>query len=190
MLASVSLACAFGSIVAVHVLFAHPRGVEIHGACDHVLLGGQDPKIWIVDDDVVLDGGFQIYTGKELRRFCQAQTNEVAIGFTRHLSALPEKVETLVLAGMRGLEYLDAFDKGAKGLCRPRRLVFLSPPFTWKRIGEDLRDQIEVKVILGRLAGRLSADYDLPPSWVKQVPGAELYIPNWLSLVMERGGEL
>jgi len=188
--AGVSLACAVGGIVAVHVLFAPPRGVAIHGARDHVILGGQDPKIWIVDDDVVLDGGFQIYTGKELRHFCQAQTNEVSIGFTRQLSALPEKVETLVLAGMQCLEYLDAFDKGAKGLCRPRRLVFLSPPFTWRRIGEDLRNQIEVKVILGRLAGRLSADYDLPPPWVKQIPGAELYIPNWLSLVTESGGQL
>ena len=184
-----SLACAVVGIVSVNIWGAAPRGVTIHGACDHVLLGGQCPKIWVVDDDVVLDGGFQMYVGKELRRFCQTQTNEVSIGFTRRLAALPENVETLVLAGTRGLEYLEAFDKGAKGLCRPRRLIFLSPPFTWKRIGENLRGQAEVKVILGRLAGRLSSDYDLPPPWVKQVPGAELYIPNWLSWVMERGGE-
>jgi len=184
-IAGVSLSCAIGGIVAVHILSAPPRGVAIHGACDHVFLGGKEPKIWIVDDDVVLDGGFQIYTGKELRRFCEAQTNAVSIGFTRQLAALPDKVDTLVLAGTQGLEYLKAFDNGVKGLCHPQRLVFLSPPFTWKRIGEDLRSQTEVRVILGRLAGRLSADYDLPPPWVKQVPGAELYVPNWLSLVTE-----
>ena len=183
--ACASLAGALGIVGGMCIWGGIGRGLPIRGSHDHVCLNVAEPGIWVVDDDVVLDGGFQLYAGKELRRFCQAQTNAVSIGFTRQLAALPETVDTLVLAGVSGAEYLEAYGHGAADLCRPRRLIFLSPPFSWKRLDADLREKIDVRVILGRLAGRLSADYDLPPSWVRQVPGAELYIPNWLPLVTE-----
>ncbi|MCQ2389788.1 MAG: O-antigen ligase family protein [Kiritimatiellae bacterium] len=177
-----------GAVVVVGIWGRNCRQlVSIKGFPDHVLLNGEDPKVWIVGDDAVLDGGYQIYQGKEMRQFFQSHTNAPAIAFVRKLSALPDKTRTLVLAGWRGAEYLETFNRQDHGLCIPEKLIFLSPPFSWKKIDESLQKKMEVRVILGRLAGRLSSDYDLPPSWVEQVPGAELYIPNWLDLVTKEG---
>lgn len=145
---------------------------------DAVVLNGKDPKIWIVDDDYVLHGGYWWMEGQEIRKYYQAHPDAPALAWVRSVSSLPAHVEKVVLVGTAAGDYLALPSRP-----RAEEIVFLSPDCTWRAVPEEILSKTKVKLVVGNLAARLSSDYIDPPKWVETVRGAELYVPEWYKLV-------
>lgn len=142
-------------------------------------IGGENPRIWVVDDQQSLG---HVMTGKEIRRHYHYRPNAEPIGYVRRLDDLPEggRVEALVLAGVRGREFLRRFEERGGDVRLPQAVVFLSPPFGPSEIPETLRSRTSVSVLIGEFAARYYRGYEKPLPWVTVVPGAEQYIPGWM----------
>lgn len=152
--------------------------VSICGNAGAVVLNGRNPSIWVVHDDFVLHGGYWWMFGKEVRDYFGRHGDRPAVAFARAPEAVPQTVDTLVLAGKAGEDFLCRDQSVAA-----RKVVFLSPPFSWKRIPESLLGKSEVRLVAGEIGVRGLPDCRLAPDWVKILPGAELYLPGWLNLV-------
>ena len=141
-----------------------------------VWLKGEKPAVWLVDDDYVVHGGYWWMAGRNLRAYLGAKAEARPVGRAETVQDLPPEIDTLVLAGEAGRAFLDLPK-------RPKvaHLVFLSPPFGWPSVPEDLLKACDVKLVAGSLAVRFQ---ELPaerPEWVRIVPGAELYVPDWMA---------
>lgn len=146
---------------------------------NRILVAGENPRIWVVDDSQCLG---HVMTGKEIRRHYRHYPKAEAIGYVRRLDDLPntERVTVLVLAGERGLEYIKRFERDELSGTLPCAIVFLSPPFGPERIPEELRRLASVSILIGEFAARYYPDYGRKLPWVKIVAGAEQYIPGWM----------
>ena len=153
--------------------------VSVRKCANAVLLNGTKPDVWLVDDDYVLHGGYWWLKGQEIRRYFQEHSNLRTLGYVRAVDDLPRGAEKIVLVGESGEEFLGM-------ACRPRaqKLVFLAPPFHWQLIPEELRAGSDVSFVIGAHAARLAFGKERPPSWVRIIPGAELYFPAWLDFVL------
>lgn len=148
--------------------------VRIHRAGGTVCLNGTRPEVWLLDDDYVLHGGYWWMFGRELRAWCAANPGTRAVARATSLDDLPRETDTIVLAGEVGRAYLDCTRRP-----KAAHVVFLSPPFGWDAIPSELLAASDVRFVSGALAARLQALPEERPGWVRLVPGAELYIPNW-----------
>ena len=143
------------------------------------LVAGNKPRIWIADDLQCLG---HVMTGKEIRRHYYHNPNAEAVGYVRRLADLPDdgRVVVLVLAGVRGKEFLRQFSEGIWEDRLPLAVVFLSPPFGPSEIPAELHARTSVSVLIGEFAARYYRGYEQSLPWVKVVPGAEQYIPGWM----------
>ncbi len=62
----------------------------------------------------------------------------------------------------------------------PKAIVFPSPPLPPQAVPELLLKSVKVRLVIGEFAAAFFEEYRNPPPWVKVVPGAELYVPNWM----------
>lgn len=148
-----------------------------------VLVGGDRPRTWVVDDGLALGG---LLFGKDLRAMYRANGWLEPIGYVRDLDDLPSSVSRLVLAGGAGDAWLRKISMDVHAQRKlPRDVVFISPPFPPQAIPPPLLQSCRVRVIVGEFACWYSNDYDNPPRWVTVVPGAERYIPCWLGHVFQ-----
>ena len=120
----------------------------------------------------------------EVRGLCQyfpikAGFFKHTVGYVRAVDDLPRGAEKIVLVGEAGKEFL-----GMARRPRAQKLVFLSPPFHWQLIPEELRARSDVSFVIGAHAARLAFGKERLPSWARIIPGAELYFPAWLDFVL------
>lgn len=158
------------------------EGPLIHASSGRVLVNGKSAKTWVVDDGVVLGGGF---LGKELRLFYGSFPKEPPMGFVWELDNLPEGVEHLVLAGKKGNDFIECLKNHPDFADRFKSILFISPPFAASTLPPTLSGRAGVKVIQGELAVARTSDSGTPPSFLKVVNGAELYIPAWMKYAIE-----
>ena len=175
---AVCAACVAGlALVGVAVVGAFMQdGVRVCKSGGTVCLNGARPDVWLVDDDYVLHGGYWWLFGRELRDYFSKRSSARAVGRSLSIDDLPREVDTLVLAGEAGRAYLDCAQRP-----KAAHTIFLSPPFGWNEIPEDVLSSSDVLLVAGALAMRFQHLPDERPEWVRLVPGAELYIPGWTS---------
>ena len=174
---------AFGASAAVLVGVVvaaafQPRTLRVCKSGEAVCPNGNSPSVWLADDDYVLHGGYWWLFGHELRGYFAANPEARAVGRVTSITALPREMDTLVLAGETGRAYLDL-----DSAMRPKaaHTVFLSPPFGWQDVSEDVLAASDVRMVAGVLAARFGFEAGDRPDWVRLVSGAELYIPHWTS---------
>jgi hypothetical protein len=100
---------------------------------------------------------------------------------------LPSYSERLALVGKSGVDFLRHYlEKSKKAPPRFDKLFFVSPPFPPDAIPRRIFRDAEVSVVYGEHAVALLPEKETLPTWVTVVPGAELYIPDWLSIVSKK----
>lgn len=146
-----------------------------------VVVNGDDADAWILDDGRTL--GWQ-RAPREIRFFCESVSGEPSIGYARGLEALPRSMRRLVVAGDMCRAYIDAWM--ANTAPSAREIVFISPGFAPAFVPDGLRRQSKVFIVVGEFAARYSDVYGEGelPDWVGVSPGAEVYIPGWVSFAM------
>ena len=182
-----AIVCAALSLVALLICWnigqkpVASAGVEVRTDGDRLVVGGDSPQIWVVDDGVTF--GWEL-TPKEIRYFYQNVKNVPPLGYVKSLSALPKKVGRLVLSGEQCRAYIDAWRRGTAPAAR--EVYFISPTFAPSEIPVKLGRSVSISVILGEFALRYVDVYGKPPwpGWVTVIPGAECYIPGWVSLAV------
>ena len=182
------LVCAAGlSLAVVGSLEAAGRiqrdALAVHGGRGRVAINGDKPSLWIADDGFVIGGGYHALAAKEIRLFFAEEPAAPALGWVKRAEDLPN-APALVLAGKTGTEFLRLWSASPSRFSSVKSVVFMSPPFTWKDVPSSLLEVCDVKLLVGSFAAALSEDYAESPKWVLKVPGAELYIPDWLPFVI------
>ena len=148
-----------------------------------VLVNGERPVRWVVDDLQVLG---QVMVGKDVRAHYLKHRNAPAIGYVQSLRDLPKdgSVRHLVLAGDACGAYLKMLKKTGCFDNLPQSVLFLSPQFPPSEIPAELHERTrQVTMVVGEFAARYSREFLEKKPWVRIVPGAELYIPNWMRFV-------
>ena len=168
--------------------------VSVHFDGKRVIVNGDRPKVFIVDDGEALGG---VSTPSEIRMSYKAGRSPEAICYLKSIDDVPrDGVGRLVLAGAAGREFIERLDErgedGGSAFPLPREIVFLSPQFPPSEIPDELREKSAVRVLIGEFAARYWKEYVNPPKWVTIVRGAEVYIPGWMAYCVKyerrRGG--
>lgn len=146
-----------------------------------VTVNGENPKVWIVDDEETL-GWYE--AAREIRIYYAARPKSPALGYVRDLKLVPKSVRRIVLAGRRCREYVDLFKRGEAP--RAREVIFISPPFGVNGVPFDLQTNCAFRMLVGEFAQRYVDVYgdDFSPAWVITVPGSELYVPGWVGYAL------
>ena len=175
--------CAVGGMLAVASL-QRPLVPSVTREGPRFLVGGGNPRIWVVDDNQSLG---HVMAAKEIRFHYQQRRSAEAIGYVRSLADLPapERVRVLVLAGRRGQEFLERHAAGALPPVLPQAVVFLSPCFGPEAIPAALHERTSVSVLIGEFAARYYRGYEKQLPGVKVVAGAEQYIPGWMRYLVK-----
>lgn len=148
-----------------------------------ILVREERPLRWVVDDLQVIG---QAMTGKEIRRHYATHKDAPGIGYVRSIRNLPKdgSVIHLVLAGKAGSDYLKMLKEKGYPEKMPQSVLFLAPQFPPSEIPEELhRRTRQVTMVVGEFAARYSREFLEKRPWVRIVPGAEQYIPNWMRFV-------
>ena len=181
----------FGVVVSVAilgVLFVAGRHfassmLEVHRCGGRIAINGKTPDIWIVDDDESLGG---VLAPRDIRAFYRKYPAAPAIGYVKDLSDVPEKgVKRLVLAGASAEDFMVPYSRDPDSVSVPPELIFLSPQFPPSAIPDDLRAKSRVIMVIGEFAARYWEEYAHAPDWVGVIPGAEVYISDWMSQCVE-----
>jgi len=155
-----------------------------------VRLGRGDVRIAILRDSTVLAGNGVGTMGHELRDWMLGNIDVGAVLVVDDPAFLPESVDCLIAAGKGGARYLRYraahLDDGK--YCRPRRIVFISPPFPPTSIPYIFLQSTDAQVIIGEFAAMRESDYSRSRPWVTVVPACELYIPDWPNLALKGNG--
>lgn len=152
---------------------------SIHTEGRHVVIGGANPTVWVVDDGFALGG---LMFGRDIRDYYHKNPCGDPIGYVKNVEDLPSSgIRRLVLAGRAGDDFLrktcsDA--AGPRGI--PPEIVFLSPPFPPQAIPKAVWARSEVTMYIGEFATWYSSEYNDVPSWVKIIPGTVRYFPGWM----------
>lgn len=154
---------------------------QLYADGSRVIVNGKEADTWVVDDQAVLGRGF---LGRELRMFYAAFPQHPPMGLAWSLKDVPASAKRLVVAGRRCEDFLTAFADDPSIAKRFDSIVFLSPPFAASSVPEALSSLSGFKMMQGELVTRLTPDAENPPSFLTIVPGAELYIPGWMQMVV------
>ena len=154
---------------------------------ERILVNGEAPDIWIVDDEESIGG---VLAPRDIRAFYRRFPDAPAIGYIKRLSDLPsEGVKRIILVGDAAQDFMVPYTRKPESVRVPREIVFLSPQFPPSAIPDDLRGKATVIMVIGEFAARYWEDFVNPPDWVDIVRGAEVYIPNWMMRCVETRGK-
>ena len=153
-----------------------------------VKIGNGVAKTAVIHDNIVLTARYHGVLGKDLRGFFLRHPDAPAAIVARSFKAVPEKIDTLVLAGGAADAYMEkcAVCKPGDIPFSPRRVYLLSPSKSWKAVPENLLASAHVEYTTGEFAARLSAPGgEAVPPWVEIVPGAALFVRGWTEKTMK-----
>ena len=151
-----------------------------------VIAGKGEAQVWVIDDGFVLDGNYFGFPGREIREFYRAYPDAEALGLVSDLGHLPAKMRTLVLAGKACEPYFELpEEKRPVAEC----VVFLSPSLKYDKILQKVGSAENIHIVLGEFVACLEGGCVDAPENVHVIPGAELYIPGWLDIVIIRKGQ-
>ena len=145
-----------------------------------VIVGEGEPKAWVADDGFVLNGNFNGYPGREFRKFYTRRPRAEAVGIVERVCDLPSEMDRLVLTGTCGEDYLKMDNPP-----RAKHLVFMTPPFGSDAIPDELREKCDVHLLTGEFAAQRTGDDLKKADWVHVVPGAQVYVPGWLDVIVQ-----
>jgi len=178
--AAAALVC-FALFAVGRWLPATEDAVPIRGGRTAVCVNGSKPEMWIVDDDYVLHGGYWWLLGREIRDWCGSAPAERSVGHAFSASAVPSCCRQLVLVGEAGESFCRGWQEIVSNLGELTDITFLSPSFPATDIPPELLGRFNVHAVQGSLVAR-AAQYESRPDFLKVVPAAALYIPNWLDI--------
>ena len=163
---------------------ARAPGPSIHRVDNATCINGERPRVWVVYDEYVLEGGYRGFFGKEVRSFYTRHPAAPALGCVHEIDDLPKRMDTLILAGKSVSAFLARWRSSPAAFPEFSRLVLLSPPFPWGEIPADFVKRFHPELMTGEFAARLAPGAENPPEWVTLAPGAELYVPGWMRSVL------
>lgn len=163
------------------VVMNRGRALPVASSGPATLVNGADPKVWVVEDVPVL-GGWNGFPGRDVQWQYGKNPDLPALGYVYGVKDLPREVECLVLPGRAAADYLAAYANDAARVCRAKRILFLSPSVGPTAVPMSLLESSDVFWLAGRFLAYRDEGYGMGLSWVRVVPGAEQYIPNWLSV--------
>lgn len=136
-----------------------------------VVVNGDEPEAWVVDDGWVLDSGRFGCVGKELRGVLSSVPLSPCVGYVESLDDLPRDARKVLFAGRRAGEFLGKRDEFAA----LEAVIFISPDFDAGEVPEDLAKKLSLHMYQGALAAPARDDLE----WLTRVEGTELYLPGW-----------
>ena len=145
-----------------------------------IVVGTGEPKVWLVDDGFVLSGDYPGFPGREIRKYYQANPGAEPLGIVSDFDDLPSRgIERLIVTGKRCWDYLGRPEVAGQ-------TVLLTPPFGCDRLLQKAGKGANLQVLTGELAARLTGADGCQAEWVHIVPGAEVYVPGWLDLLVRK----
>ena len=168
-------------VVAGHVGCRAEPSILRDGNC--VLVNGKAPDIWIVDDEECLGG---VLAPRDIRTFYSRFPTAPAIGYAKDVDDVPTKgVKRLVLAGSSADGFMAPYSRNPEAVVIPPEIIFLAPQFPPIAIPDELRAKSRVIMVVGEFAARYWEEFSNAPDWVGVIPGAEVYIPDWMMQCVE-----
>ena len=160
--------------------------IEVSRREGRTIIGKGTDNLTILHDGYVLTNWRNGVLGREVRAFL-GENPHFQISVIDSIEDLPTSTERLVLVGKSGADFLRYYLKKGKNVSlRFGKLFFVSPPFPPDAIPRRIFRETEVAVLYGEYAAALLPEKEELPTWVTVVSGAELYIPNWLSIVSKK----
>jgi len=114
-----------------------------------------------------------------MRRFYAERPNVESVGFVESVANLPKEMDRLVLTGTCGEDFLKLENPP-----KARHVIFLTPPFGSDKIPEALRQACDVHLVTGEFVAMRTGDDRRSEPWIHVVPGAQVYVPGWLNVVL------
>lgn len=191
-----SLLAGVGGSVLVLLAFAvaghrfSPAALPVEKDGRRILVNGDSPCIWIVDDGDSVGG---VLAPREIRVFYDRYPKAPAIGYVKDFDEVPTNgVKRLVLVGDSAQDFMVPYTR-KQPVTVPEEIIFLSPQFPPSAIPDELRRESDVIIVVGEFAARYWDEYAEAQDWVEVVPGAEVYIPGWMGHCVEtelKGGSV
>ena len=183
-----SLLAGVGGSVLVLLAFAvaghrfPPAALPVEKDGRRILVNGDSPCIWIVDDGDSVGG---VLAPREIRAFYDRYPKAPAIGYVKDFDEVPTNgVKRLVLVGDSAQDFMVPYTR-KQPVAVPEEIIFLSPQFPPSAIPDELRRESDVIIVVGEFAARYWDEYAEAQDWVEVVPGAEVYIPGWMGHCVE-----
>ena len=143
-------------------------------------VNGANPRVWIVGDPLVMAGNG--FPGREILAHYARRPQDEAVSYVYAVEDLPAKAECVVVAGRNVPDYLAAHAEGRA--CEAKRLMLLSPSVGPDSVSAKLAAECDLIWLAGSLLAVRDASYGVKRAWVKQIPGCERYVPNWLGFAL------
>ena len=158
-------------------------GIAIRCDGGRVAVNGSAPDVWVLDDFKTLGW---ILAPREIRFFCESVEGAPAIGYATRLEDVPDDCKRLIAGGERCRDFLAAWRR--REAPRVSSLVFVSPTFAPSEVPQALRRETAFCMVVGEFAARYleTGGSGALPDWVAVAPGAETYIPGWVSFCIAR----
>lgn len=146
-----------------------------------VIVGKGEPQVWLADDGFVLSGDYYGFPGKEIRAYYREHPDAEPLGIVTDLRDLPEGIDRLVVTGKLCVPYV----RQVRPLAR--HVILLTPPFGSDTIAKNLVERADLHILTGGHVARLTGDEGTKNPRVHAYPGAEVYVPGWLDVVVRKG---
>lgn len=167
------------AMIVIGNLFTRPTSVTVKSSGEATFVNGDDPRIWVVGDPLVMGGmGFP---GREILSYYERNPKAEPIAYVYDVGALPKSAELVVVAGRNVPDFLEAFAAGRA--CKAKRLLLFSPSVGPGAVKNELLKASETAWVAGSLMASRDASYGKHQPWVVMVPGCERYIPDWVAMI-------
>lgn len=178
--AALSLATVAGLAVAGGVM-DRPTKIPVKSCGKATYVNGESPRIWIVGDPLVMAGSG--FPGREILAYYTRHPKAAAVAYVYSVDDLPDKAETVLVAGRNVPDYLAAYAEGRA--CKPKRLLLLSPSVGPDEVPEQLVVESKVLWVVGSLLAAHDPAYADKRAWVRFAPGCERYVLNWTNFISQ-----
>lgn len=183
-IAFVSVGCALVVMATLLIVgSANRKGPWLRASKGRVIVNGSSANTWVVDDGAVLGRGF---IGKELRLYYASFPQDLPLGVVWNIDDLPGNCKHVALAGKRCKDFLARAEKDPSFVARFASITFVSPPFA----ASEIPSAMHIRVIQGELALRRLPASTPAPTNLTMVPGAELYLPGWMRMLLAQEKKL
>ena len=169
-------------LVIVGKSMRRPVGISVKSCGRATFVNGDNPRVWIVGDPVVMAGNG--FPGREILSYFKRNPNAEPIAYVYDVDDLPRETECVIVAGRNVPDYLSVYEKGRA--CKAERLIMLSPSVGPDAVPERLAAETQLLWVAGSLLASHELSYAEKQPWVKLAPGCERYVPDWMCFASTR----